>query len=71
MSPILVASILGVVVSVFAMEHWLNSFAYRIDLEWWFFASSVLLMIFIALITCVKQIFETLDANPIDALKEE
>ena len=37
MSPILFASVLGVFVSAYAMEYWLNSFAYRIDLEWWFF----------------------------------
>ncbi len=68
---LLVASIFGVMCSVVALEVWLNKFAYRISLEWWHFAISIFIMIFLAISTMLTQLKKTINANPIDALKEE
>lgn len=69
--PILSASVLGVVTSTFLITHWLDQFAYHIELKWWFFAGAILLMVFIAFMTSISQIIKSISSNPIDALKDE
>ena len=69
--PIGVASIIGVVFSIFIMESWLKGFAYRIELQWWFFAASVMLMFGLAIITSGSEILKILFTNPVDTLKDE
>lgn len=69
--PLSLASIVGVPLSILAMDYWLNEFAYRIELKWWFFAASIFTMMLLALITSSSQVIKTLRANPINALKDE
>jgi len=69
--PICIASVLGIAFSTLIINRWLNEFAYRIGLEWWFFASAILLMVLIALLTSLSQILRAVTANPINVLKDE
>lgn len=69
--PILISAGIGVITAVFTMEYWLDGFAYRITLEWRFFASAISIMLLMTLITSSTTIIKILNANPVDSLKEE
>ncbi|WP_315819008.1 ABC transporter permease [Paraflavitalea speifideaquila] len=50
-----------------AMDKWLQSFVYRIDLAWWIFALAGLLALVIALFTVSFQAIRAAIANPVKA----
>lgn len=70
-SPIVIASVLGIITSVFLLNEWLSNFAFHIELSWIFFASGVVLMVLIALATSLSQILKAIFANPIASLRDE
>jgi ABC-type lipoprotein release transport system permease subunit len=58
-------------VSYFVTKHWLNSFAYRIDLQVWYFIGAGLITLFIAWTTVAVQAIRAATANPVEALRYE
>lgn len=66
---ILGASILGIALARYAMGLWLEEFAYRIDLHWWYFALAGVLALFIALATVSFQSLKAAWSNPVESLK--
>jgi len=54
-----------------AMHKWLQSFAYRIEINWWIFALTGVLAIIIALITIGFQAIKAALANPVESLRAE
>ena len=71
-TKIVFASILiSMPVSYLIMRHWLNSFAFRIELELWFFISAGLIALFIAWFTVGLQTVKAARANPVECLKDE
>ena len=69
--PVVTGAVLGAFVSYFVAESWLNEFAYRMQLQWWFYAVSMLFLLLFSLFTSTTQILKALLTNPIDSLKEE
>jgi putative ABC transport system permease protein len=65
------AFIMAVPISWYAMNQWLQGFAYKTSVSWWAFALAGLTALAIALITVSWQSFQAAVANPIDALKDE
>ena len=57
--------------SWWAMNKWLQSFAYRINISWWIFAVAGITAILIALITVSFQAIKAAIANPVDSLRSE
>ena len=55
----------------YAMHRWLQDFAYRIELSWWFFAAAGLLALMIALATVSVQAIKAAKANPVKNLRSE
>ncbi|MCB0597963.1 MAG: FtsX-like permease family protein, partial [Phaeodactylibacter sp.] len=55
----------------YAMHRWLQNFAYRIELQWWFFALAALAALLIAFLTVSVQSMRAALANPVEALKNE
>ena len=53
------------------MAIWLDAFAYRIGLEWWIFAASGLLALFIALGTVSYHAINAALSNPVKTLRSE
>ncbi len=45
-------------------RYWLNTFAYRIDLEWWYFLSAGILALVIAWLTVGSQAMRAARINP-------
>lgn len=68
---ILIASIIAFPVSWWGMNKWLESFAYRIDINWWVFSVAAALAILIALTTISFQAIRAAMANPVKALRTE
>lgn len=54
-----------------AMNHWLEQFAYRIDMQWWMFIIAGLLALVIAIITLSFQGLKAALMNPIESLKQD
>ncbi len=54
-----------------AMNKWLESFAFRIDIQWWIFILAGLIAIVFAMITVSFQSVKAAVANPVDSLRDE
>lgn len=52
-------------------QQWLQSFAYRIDLEWWIFAAAGLAAVAIAAITISGQAIRAATGSLVEAIEEE
>jgi len=69
--PVLLGTLLATPVGYYAMNKWLQSFAYRIDLHWWMFAIAILAAFMIALLTVGFQAVKAALVNPIKSLRTE
>jgi len=68
---VLLAILIGSPIAWWAMHKWLQNFAYRIDIQWWMFASAGLLAVIIAIITISYHALRAAIANPVDSLRSE
>ncbi len=71
MKSVLIAFLIAVPISWYAMHRWLESFAYKTGLSWWIFALSGLLALGIALLTVSWQSWKAATRNPVEALRYE
>ncbi len=71
MKLIMSAIIIALPIGYFIMKNWLDSFIYRIDLNFSFFVASGLMAILIAIMTMSIQTLKAANANPVDSLKDE
>jgi len=58
-------------VASYYMHKWLQAYAYRINISWWFFAAGGLIALTIALATISCRAIKVALANPIDSLSSE
>jgi len=68
---VLLANFIAWPVAWFAMNKWLQNFAYRIDIGWWVFALAGGIALIIALLTVSAQAIRAALANPVEALRYE
>ncbi len=68
---VIVANIISWPISWFAMNHWLQGFAYRIEIGWWAFLLAGGLALLIALLTVSTQAIRVAVANPVESLRYE
>ena len=68
---VLLANLIAWPVAFYAMNRWLQGFAYRDELNVWTFVLSAILSLLIALLTVSYQSVRAALANPVDALKYE
>ncbi len=66
-----VASVIAFPVAWLSMNSWLQSFAYRININWWVFLAAGLITTIIALLTIGFQAVRAANMNPIKSLKTE
>ena len=66
-----IAFIAAVPISWYAMNKWLESFAYKTTMNWWIFALAGIMALLIALLSVSWQSFGAAVANPVDALRDE
>lgn len=68
---VLIAAIIAFPLSWWAMNSWLEEFAYRINIAWWIFLIAGLSAILIALVTVSYQAIKAAIANPVKSLRTE
>jgi putative ABC transport system permease protein len=68
---ILIAFILAVPFAWYGMLNWLQTFAYRIDLEWWYFVVAGLLAVSIGALTLTYQSLRAAHVDPVKNLRTE
>lgn len=65
------AFIIAVPIAWYAMNKWLEGFAYKTAISWWVFALAGITTLIIALMTVSWQSFRAAIANPVEALRNE
>jgi putative ABC transport system permease protein len=65
------AFIIAVPISWYAMNKWLEGFAYKTTISWWIFALAGLIALVIALLTVSWQSFRAALTNPVESLRDE
>ncbi|HWB27246.1 MAG TPA: ABC transporter permease [Chitinophagaceae bacterium] len=65
------AAIVSFPVAWWAMNTWLQAFAYRINIEWWVFIASGVLALLVALCTISFHAIKAALANPVKSLRTE
>ncbi len=68
---VLIAIVIASPLAWYAMHHWLQDFAYKIDLDWWMFAGAGSLAMGIALLTVSFQSVKAALTNPVKSLRSD
>ena len=68
---ILIAIVIASPLAWYAMNQWLEDFAYRVTISWWMFAAAGLLAVVVAVITISFQSIKAAIANPVKSLRTE
>lgn len=65
------ASAIGIPVSAVLMNAWLETYAFHISLSWWIYAATFVLLMLIAFLTVLQQVWRTIRQKPMRILKYE
>ena len=68
---VIVGFVIATPIAYYAMNKWLENFAYKTALSWWIFALAGLLALVIALLTVSFQSWRAATRNPVEALRYE
>ncbi|MEB2775057.1 ABC transporter permease [Algoriphagus sp. D3-2-R+10] len=68
---VLISVVVAIPISYYLTKSWLDGFAFKIDLEWWFFIGAGALTMLIALLTVSFQSIKAALMNPVKSLKSE
>ena len=66
-----IAFIVAAPIGYYAMNQWLQDFAYKTSINWWMYGIAGGLVLFIALLTVNIQAIKAALANPVDSLRNE
>jgi hypothetical protein len=69
--PIVLACLIAFPLAWYAMNNWLQQYAYKIVIEWWVFALAGLITGCVALLTVSYQSIKAAIANPVKSLRTE
>lgn len=68
---VIVAAVIAFPIAWWAMDSWLQDFAYRVNIHWWVFAAAAVAALLIALFTMSFQTIRAALANPVRNLRSE
>ena len=69
---VILAFVISIPISYYVMRTWLsNNFTYQVDLEWWIFALSGIIVVIVSLLTVIVQSYRAAIMNPVDSLRYE
>jgi len=68
---VIIAIVIATPIAWWAINKWLQGFAYRINIAWWVFAVAGILALLIALATISLQAIKAAVANPVESLRSE
>lgn len=66
-----IAFLIAAPIAYYFMHEWLNSFEYRIRLQWWFFAIAAGSAVTVTLLTIAAQALKSATENPVNSLRSE
>ena len=69
--PVLIAAIIATPIAWYAMNRWLEAFAYKIQISPWVFVITTLMVLMIALLTMSIQSVKAALSNPVKSLRTE
>ena len=69
--PVIVASLVASPIAWYAMDQWLQDFAYHIKIEWTIFLLVTIVVLTLAVLTMSVQSIKAATANPVDSLRTE
>lgn len=68
---VIISALIAFPAAWYVMKNWLQGFAYRIDISWWYFLLGGAIAIIIALLTVGAQAVRTAVINPVKSLRTE
>ena len=68
---VLISAIIAFPLAWWAMNKWLQDFAYRVNIGWWIFIAAGFIALLIAVITVSTQAIRAAIANPVKSLRTE
>jgi len=68
---VIIAMVIASPIAWFAMNKWLENFAYRVSISWWVFAAAGVMALLIAFVTLSFQSIRAALGNPVKALRSE
>ena len=68
---VLIAILISMPFSIYLSNAWLANFAFKIELQWWYFIGSGVTALLIAMLTVSFQSIKTALMNPVDSLRSE
>jgi putative ABC transport system permease protein len=68
---VLVSVAIATPISFYMMSGWLSDFAFRVDIQWWMFASAGFLAVLVTVFTVGFQSIRAALVNPVKTLKSE
>jgi len=71
LKPVLIATLIAIPVGYYAMNNWLQNFAYRTILHWWIFVLAAVITFSIALFTVSFKAVKAALMNPAKSLRTE
>jgi putative ABC transport system permease protein len=66
-----VAAVMAFPIAWYAMNNWLQDFAYRVNIQWWVFVVAGIVAALIAFVTVSFQAIKAAVANPVKSLRTE
>ena len=66
-----IAFIISIPIAYYAVTKWLQNFAYQVDLRWWIFLLTGVIMLLIIIISVSLQTFYYARKNPVESLRYE
>lgn len=69
--PVIAAILIALPISYIMTKYWLNTFAYRIELQLWYFVAAGVLALLISWITVAVQAIKAATVNPIQCIKAD
>jgi putative ABC transport system permease protein len=68
---VLFANLIAWPLAWYMVHHWLETYAYRISIQWWIFATAGIVSVLIAFCTVSYQSIKAAVANPVKSLRSE
>ena len=68
---VIISAVFAAPLGWWAMNKWLEDFAYRADIGWWVFAIAIAVAVVVALVTVSYQAIKAAIANPVKSLPTE
>jgi putative ABC transport system permease protein len=68
---VIISFVIASPIAWYAMNKWLQTYTYRVNVDWWIFALTAILSIAIAILTVSYQAIKAAVANPVKSLRSE